>query len=241
MRVNNNSVNFKSNIKFVNYKDFTKKIEFLKDDIQEVPFPWTIETMKTGKNLYTVGVMECLSGFVTDGKDTAMFHLGTRNKKLADEAGVKPFDINNIETVFKSKFDLTKRFLHGFILGAFDSNKDKLEQLKQMFAKYNIPCSVFAVRKDIHYYGKYSLLYTQDNDKLVISNNLTEAKPLMNRSGKGYELRVDGNKVAYTTYIKGRDKYGVTYEDVHHIGTPQDFFESQFNEVTLCDYDKWDS
>ncbi len=239
MRITNDKTSFQAKINFITPQKFTAKTEYLEPVFHEVPYPWTIETMKTGEKLFTKGIMECISGILTDGKKTAMFHLGTRGKEAAEHDKVKPFDINNIESVLLSKVNLKNENLHGFILGAWDRNRKCLKEIKGLYEKYKIPYSIIADRKDLHVYGRYSLYYDTRRDSLYITNSLLDTRSFDHKFKDKNEIEIIGNNVEYNTYEKNRDVHGISYTTVRKNTDVPTFFKNQFKEVSLCKFDTW--
>ena len=170
MDISINNISFRSKIKFIDSGQFKLRTKTLNFSKCEVAYPWTIETMKTGQKLYTTGIMDCIGVVATNGIESAMAHLATREGEAAEYDDVKPFDIKNIEQEFLSKFDLFDEDVHCFILGACEANKKFLEQVKNFLEKYKKPYSILANRKDNYYNGAYSVLFDTPEDTLFISN-----------------------------------------------------------------------
>ena len=115
MRINTNSVSFNSKIKLITPSQFNKQLAELKEPAKEVTYPWTIETLRTGKNLFTTKIMDCIAVCLTNGKSSLLAHLGIRNKEQAKRDNVKEFDINNIENKLVQEFDFKDKNLHAII------------------------------------------------------------------------------------------------------------------------------
>ncbi len=62
MKITNDNLSFQSRIKFINNKQFEDRIKNLNPKRHEVGWPWTADTMKLGKNLYTTKIMDCITG-----------------------------------------------------------------------------------------------------------------------------------------------------------------------------------
>ena len=174
MDISINKTNFQSKIKYIDLKQFKNKTKTLNFSRCEVTYPWTVETMKTGQKLFSTGFLDCIYLGATNGIESAMAHLATRESEIAEYEKVKPFDIKNIEQVFSSKFDLFDEDVHCFILGACEANKKYLEQVKCFLEKYKKPYSIFANRKDNYRNGSYSVLFDTPEDTLYISNTLID-------------------------------------------------------------------
>ena len=240
MRITNNSTNFQSKIKFIRDKNLYLKVDAMHPLDYYVPYPWTIETMKTGHDLYTTGIIECICGVLTDNNSSAMFHLATRDKELALRDKVNPFDITNIEEVLSSKVNLFNKNLHGFLLGGLGKNKNCLEQIKNLFEKYKIKYSIFANRNELHTYGTYSVLYSNKDDTLYLSNNLTEKKDY-NKLGiiYGREIDIAKDGIIYNTYQRIFSKYGFIDKKDRIKTNLETFLKYQFKEVKLNELDSF--
>lgn len=247
MQVTNDNINFQSKIKFVSEPQFDKVWMKSPDKTKFVSYPWTIETLQKGyKNLFTREICDCIAGFITNGKENLMFHLMTRNKKQAKKDKVKPFDINNIEEQIKQSINLKDKNTHAIILGGLKStdkdldNHDCFNQIVKLFGKYQIPCSIFGPRKDLPLpgFGEYSMLYTQDNDTLWITNSKTES--IYNGE---HLIEVKNNGIIYNLYEtinENSDLYNRLYNSKTRVKTgAEEFFKSRFEEVKLCNLDEF--
>lgn len=240
MKITNDNLSFQSRIKFINNKQFEDRIKNLNPKRHEVGWPWTADTMKLGKNLYTTKIMDCITGGVVDGKRIAMFHLGIYNQNKARKYNQKGLDIENIKRRILEKINLNNEDLHGIILGGFQLeptdkyNVNVLNKIRKFFDEYHIPYTIFGARKDVHYFGEYSLFYSGKEDTFYITNNLVGTRAL---SGKGFEIDIQDNSIAYNTYEKTRDKYGVKYKCIRNVTDTIKFFESQFRQVSVSKTD----
>ena len=97
MQISNDKTGFQSNIKFIDSAQFTQKVANLNKKRHKEGYPWTPETMKTGKNLYTTEIMDCIAGGVIDNGKVTMFHLCTRSQASAKRTHQKGFTIKNFE------------------------------------------------------------------------------------------------------------------------------------------------
>ena len=241
MRIDNNCVSFQSKIKFIDSKTFNTKIKNLNPKKHEVGWPWTADTMKKGKNLYTTDIMDCIAGGIVDRSNAVMFHLGIYNRAKAEAKHQKGFSIENFKRRILEKINLENENLHGIILGGFQlepNNKYNINVLKKIikfFDDNNIPYSIFGARKDVHYFGKYSLFYENKKDTWYITNSLTGSTSL---NGKNKEIDIKDNSIEYNTYNKAPGKYGVSYECIRKTGNAIDFFKSQFRLVSICKTDE---
>ena len=243
MKIESNNLTFQSKIKFIDSGVFKEKISKLNPKIHEVGYPWNPDTMKKGKNLFTTSIMDCIAGGVVDNNSVTMFHMCTLNQAQAKKNRLKGFDIKNFGRRLLEKIDLTKENLHGFILGGFQMeenskyNVNKLRKIKKVFEENQIPYSIFGARRDVHYFGRYSILYDNKEDTLYITNSLAGQRGL---NGKGKELEVLGNnRIFYHTYTKTRGKYGVDYIRKEYTGSTEDYLKSQFRDVSLCKLDSF--
>ena len=250
MQISNNTINFQSKYKFVNAEEFKKLTANLSTKTNFVDYPWTIETMKHGKNLYTTGLMNCIAGLITDGSDsnTVMFHLATRTPWEAKRDFVSRFSIKNIEQRIKEKIDLNNKSLHAFFIGGFSvPSRKKMDDtsqfwhLKGIADKYGIPCSIIGLRKDVHHFGHYGIYYNNDSDTVYLTNTLTDSDICYNYEGKIVnEIEPVENEVIYADYKKvPHEIAGWTYEREFKKSDLETFFKHEFKEVSLCELDEW--
>ena len=170
MQVTNDNISFQSKIKFISYKDFTQKVSTLNKKKHYVTYPWTPDTMKKGKNLYTDNIMDCIAGGVVDGGKVVMFHICTRTHNEALRTRQRGFDVNEIKRRISEKVDLANKNLHAFILGGFQmgeksmDNSQKLNKMVKIFENLEIPCTVIGGRCDTHIFGRYGMFYENKSD-----------------------------------------------------------------------------
>lgn len=243
MKINSDSTSFQSKIKFIDYKTFKEKIRRLNKKKHEVGYPWTADTMKKGKNLFTTSLLDCIAGGVVDNNSVTMFHICTTSRAEAKRKRQKGFSIKNFERRLLEKIDLAKDSLHGFILGGVQMletskyNVKQLNKIKKVFETHNIPYSIFAARRDVHFFGRFGMLFCNKEDTLYITNTLTGERGI---NGRGLEMDVIGdNRVMYHTYKKINTPRGVDYPRQQHEGSAEDFLKSQFREVSLCKLDSF--
>lgn len=243
---NNNNISFNSKIKLLTSEQFNVILRENSSSLQKVDYPWTIETLKKGTLLYTDKIMDCIVLCLTNGVGSLLAHLGIRDKKRAQIDNVNEFNINNIEANLLNKFDLASNGIHGFIFGGMQiqeeptaGNTPQLNLIKILFEKYKIPYSIIAARKDVHFFGRYSLLFNQKDDSLFITNNLFNSYGICGKQDfKEIEL-VDDNKVTYNIYEKNKDKHGYLYKQKRVTTSIEDYFKSQFRQVKLNKYDRF--
>lgn len=238
------NLSFTSKIKFIDSQQFAKRLDTSAKNLEEVTYPWTIETLKKGEVLYTNKILDCIAICLTNGYNSLMAHLGIRNKKQAQQDGVKEFDINNIEQQLSKSIDLKDENLHGFILGGLQlkddvnsGNTKQLDQIKTLFEKYKIPYSIIAARKDVHYFGRYSLLFNQNEDTLFVTNTLFDSYGLDGKKQK--EMFFLGDTIAYNTYTKFMDEKGVNYRKTRIYSSVEKYFKNQFRQVQLNKIDQF--
>lgn len=238
MKIQSDNTSFQSKIKLISQADFQNKVNKLNPKKHYVGYPWNADSIKKGKKLFTNSIMDCIAGGVIDDNNITMFHICTLNQAQAKKNHLKGFDIKNIERRLLEKIDLAKENIHGFILGGFQMkdeskyNINKLNKIKKIFEKYQIPYSIFAARRDVHYFGRFSAFYDNKEDTLYIANNLTNARGI---NGQGKELEVQDNKIIYHTYSSAN----TGYKRQKHEGSTEDFLKSQFRQVSLCAADKF--
>ncbi len=239
MRTQLDNVNFTSKIKLISMSSFNDKTKCLSPKIHEVGYPWNADTMKKGKKLFTTQIMDCIAGGIIDNNSITMFHQCILNQKNAKKYRQQGFSISKLERRILEKIDLTKENLHAFILGGFqleDNSKynvRQLEKIKQIFEKFHIPYSIFAARRDVHFFGKFAAYYDNKEDTLYISNSLTDSYRLSDDK-KDFELEVNDKGVIYHTYTPKPP-----YIRTKHEGTSEDFLKSQFRQVKLSQFDEF--
>lgn len=248
MRINTNDVNFNSKIKLITPKTFNSLIAESNGYIEEVAYPWTIETLKTGKNLFTTKIMDCIAICLTNGKKSLLAHLGIRNREEAEKDSVNEFDINNIEKNLTQKVDFNDKNLHGIIFGGMQfydnpssGNTKQLNQIKNLFEKYKTPYSIIGARKDIHFFGKYSLLFNQDLDTLFITNTHFDSNGILGEH-EHKEMELDkNNNVKYVVYDQVKSKFGWIDYIPRRVSTSiEEYFKSQFYQVQLNKKDSFE-
>ena len=241
MKIENSNISFQSKIKFVDYKTFKAMTSHLNPKRHEVGWPWTTDTMKTGKNLFTTGIMDCIAVGIVDGKKFKLGHLATYSSGEAKRLNMHGFRIDNVSRRLLENINLGNENLHGFILGGFQTkirnkyNVNKLNKIKKIFEENNIPYTIFGARKDVHCFGKFSMFYSNKEDTMYISNNLANQKTKIRRHP---EIEVKDNAIEYNIYEKGYDKTGVTYNRIHKETGMEGFMRSQFRQVSISVMDE---
>ena len=241
MNTINDSITFGEKIKFLKQSEFNEKVKKLSKKKHYVGWPWTADTLKTGKNLYTDKDMDCIIVALKDGKKYRLAHLGIYNQKKARNNNQKGFDIENVKRRLLEGLNLENENLHAYVMGGFQYNKKITEKIKKFFNELKIPFTEFTTRKDVHYYGKFSYFFSNKDDTLYITNTLTEADALQwNRElPRPKEVAVinvkDKTKIVFNTYKKTNNNY----EFKRNIGEAKDFLESQFENIELSKFDKF--
>ena len=249
--VQNNFVNFTSKIKFIPESPDFENI--CADQSGHVTYPWTIETLKTGNNLYTTGVIDCFAIILTDGKESVCAHLCVRDKYEAIKDGVNKFDVENIKAVLSKKFNLSRKNLHGIMLGGWSDSSNsphcdipdrekEYNELKNLFKELKIPMTYICQRKYLNqnpyaWYRqpRYGLAYREDEDSFYITNELTAAYPYNLHSKPEVEVLPDG--IEYTQYNRVLDGYKIDYVETRRKAEPQDYLKTQFEDVKLSKID----
>ena len=181
MKIQTDNINFTSKIKLISQAEFQVKVKNLNPKKHYVGYPWNANTIKKGKNLYTDSIMDCIAGGIIDNNSITMFHLCTLNQANAKKNHLKGFDIEDIKRRLLEKIDVAKECLHGFIIGGFQLKEDakyninKLNKIKKFFDDNQIPFSILAARRDVHYFGKFSVLYDNKADTIFIANSLSNS------------------------------------------------------------------
>ena len=241
MKIQNNNISFQSKIKFIDYKTFKTKTTHLNPKRHEVGWPWTADTMKMGKNLFTTGIMDCIAVGIKDGNRFKLGHLATFTKGEAKKSNQKGFQIENVKRRLLENINLENENLHGFILGGYQAkpeskyNVNKLNKIKQIFEENNIPYTIFGARKGALPLGKYSLFYSNKEDTLYISNNLADVKTRIRRKPA---IDVKENSIEFNTFKKEYDENGAKYICTRKESGIEDFFKSQFRQVSICNIDE---
>lgn len=234
MQITNNNISFQSKIKLINAKTFKEKTSSLSKKKHEVGYPWTPDTMKVGKKLYTTSIQDCISGVIIDGSNKAvMFHLCTRNQEKARQTRHKGFDIKNIERRIMEKINPENEDIHAFILGGSQFNDDskynrkKVDSIRKIFEKHKIPYSEITCRRNTHVFGSYSIFYNKKEDTIYVSEN---------RIGSEHYggIKLENNIVSYQTY-----EPRFPYKSTEKRTGVKEFLESQFRNVNLCKLDEF--
>jgi len=122
MHIDSTSISFKSTIKLITPQEFKSLTKHLNPKRHEVGWPWTADTMKKGKNLFTTDIMDCIAGGIVDGGKVTMFHLGIYNQHKAKMKHQKGFSIENFKRRILEKINLNNENLHGIIIGGFQQS-----------------------------------------------------------------------------------------------------------------------
>lgn len=237
---NNNNLAFQSKIKMVTPDEFKGLTSHLNLKKHEVMYPWQPENIKTGKKLFTTDIMDCISGLVIGENEATMFHLVTASRGVAKRHNIKGFDIDKIQYKLFEKINAKNQNVHAFILGGLKSNPEKskynwtrLDKIKKILEKNKIPYSILGGRKELHYYGKFSIMYNHKEDTIYVTNNLINRKGLSNKDDEAKIF--DDGKMLFHTY----KRMPISYKREAHTGTVEDFMKSQFHEVKLSKFDEW--
>lgn len=132
MKIDNNCVPFQSKIKFIDSSAFNNRIKHLNPKKHEVRWPWTADTMKKGKNLFTTGIMNCIAVAIVDGGKVTLAHLATYNQKKARDTHQRGFRIENVKQRFLEKMNLENKNLHAFILDGFQLRANDKNNTKNL-------------------------------------------------------------------------------------------------------------
>ena len=238
----NNQTNpiFKSKIKIVTPTDFKEMTKHLNPKKHEVPYPWQPENMKTGKRLFTTKIMDCISGLVFDNQTAKMFHLVTLSRGSAKEHKSKGFNIKKIQYKLFEGINTADENAHAFILGGFKCNPQKskynwtrMDKIKKIFKQNGIPYTILGGRKDVHFYGTFSIMYRKKEDTIYITNNLIDYVGFGHDDPETHLY--ENGQMLFHTY----KKVPHTYLRESHIGSVEDYMKSQFHEVKLSEFDEW--
>ena len=237
MNTINNNISFGENIKFIKQSEFNEKVKGLSKKKHYVGWPWTADTLKVGKNLYTDKDTDCIVVCIKDGEKYKLAHLGIYNQKKAKNNNQKGFDIENVKRRLLDGLNLENENIHAYIMGGFQYNKKVTDKIRNFFNELNIPYTEFSTRKNVHYYGSFSYFFSNKDDTLYISNSLTDADALQwnHELSRPKEINVVKNKIIYNTYQKSDNGYDFK----RNLGRIREFLESQFDNVKLSKFDSF--
>lgn len=192
---NNSHINFTSNIRVVNLREFSKEIATISSQ-NVAKKPWTAKEIIKASEAYTTGICECTAGGITNGTDVVMFHIsrGPENddfsviertllKKLnilSPEARVGLAVLKGLASVF-FPCDVISENIHnlkgakrpplkGFLLGShwLDGLSTRVfHNLESFMEKYNIPFSKFDGQRLTN---NTNISYKAAKDEWLISN-----------------------------------------------------------------------
>ena len=240
MKIENTGVSFQSKIKFIDSKTFKKKIKGLNPKKHEVGYPWTADTMKTGKNLYTTGIIDCIAVIIKDGGKTKLGHLATYKHRDSKQIHQKGFSIKKVKRRLLENINLDNKDLHGYIIGGFQLKPDgkdnvkQLTQIQQFFEENIIPCTILGARKDAPHIGRISLFFSNKEDTLYISNSLADKKTNIRRKPV---IEIKENSIEYDTYEESKDNIDTTRKRIRKVSGTEEFFKSIFRRVSICKAD----
>src|SRR5574344_2123947 len=114
-----NNIAFSSNIKLCSITDYTKEISnvYSKDGCS-VKWPWTANEIVKAPKAFTLNVMDCSAGGITDGKDVVLFHICPTMSENND--------FSLIEKAIKNRLNSCNKNLQGFLLGSDFHFKDSI-------------------------------------------------------------------------------------------------------------------
>ena len=225
-----NNISFTSHIKLITQDEFDKKIEHLNPKKHRVDYPWTPDTGKTGKNLYTTGIQDCIAIGLIDNKKSKLFHICTRSRRDGINSRQKGFDIKNIERRILDNTNMENQDLHGFIFGGWYSENNKyntkqLQKIKNIFDKNLIPYTIIAGNKDSTRYCPTSVFYSTKEDTFYITDITLGKYSKMTEDSLSY-------------YRKDNLKEGEFFWDRPQVRTSkEEYLKSKYKEVSLCKFD----
>ena len=206
-----NNISFTSQIKLITQDEFERKTEHLNPKKHRVDYPWTPDTGKTGKNLYTTGICDCIAIGLVDNKKSKLFHICTRSRRDGINSRQKGFDIRDTERRILEDVNLDNPDLHAFIFGGWHRdnpkyNKKHVEKIEKIFDKNLIPYSVIAGnRPQFDGIAPASVFYSNKEDTFYITNGgLTE------------------DYINKDTAVEKKEEY----------------LRNKYNEVNLCQFDE---
>ena len=175
-----NEISFTSGIKPITLQDFKTVVSTI-DSTKSVTFPWRISSSRSGKDVVTMGICDCSSCLITDGKKSLLMHLlpqyeGNHNHK-------------KILQYISTNFDLNDKNLQAVLVGSQPEKQsmDIFKIFKNLLNTFKIPTTVLK-------YGKAptSLAYKTSTDEVYISNiniekALYEGKSKTEALNQGFE------------------------------------------------------
>ncbi len=250
MKIDN--ITFQSKIKLISQPEFADKVTKLNPKRHYVGYPWQPYGKKTGKNLYTTGILDCICIGIIQGKKVSLMHVRTRKnstverkqqKKLdTKKERQKGFDIEQVKRRILDSINFECENIHAFIFGGIQLLKSskynikELNKIKSIFDENQIPYSIIGAKKMNFIPRQYSLFYSTKEDTWFIANKYADK---VAEYAEDDEIMFEGDKVSYSLYHANPTKQ--TQENCKQRFTTSipEFFKNQFREVRLCEFDEF--
>lgn len=186
-KINNNNVNFRSNINLIDSRKYFKVTEKLDFGVSFVNFPWTPKDIVKGQRAITEDIKSCTAGgIIVEGinkiREVVMFHL---NPDLDDCK-----DFNKVEKALTEKIGTAKP-LQAFMVGSKKDDSflkysgEYFDDLwKNVISKFNVPTSFL---KGIPMGGHLvDLCCDAPNDTWYVSCSVRDEVPRFSSSRKSF-------------------------------------------------------
>ena len=151
-------ISFTSKIVPMYWQDFNKVTSsFCRDNL--VDYPWTINSSRVAKDVFTHRICDCTSCLITDGDNAVLMHLIPSNKSNHHFRDVLNFLRNNI--------DLKNKNLQAVLVGSKNTkpSQDIWNKFVDLLDYLKIPTTTLKNGKSpVH------LAYRASNNEVLISN-----------------------------------------------------------------------
>lgn len=238
MNIRNDNISFGENIKFIKQSEFKQKVKSLNKKKHYVGLPWTADSLKEGKIIYTDTNTACIIVAIKDGSKYKLSHLCTyKSTDKLSKKRLQRFDFEDAKRRIIDGLNLENNNLHAYIFGGFPFNKKVVNKIKKFFEDLKIPFTELTIRKDTYHVGIYSYLLNNKEDTIYITNSSTGAYAFQwdENLSRPNEVNLIKDKIVYNTYEKKEEGYNFKRQ----IGSIKDYFESQFENVKLSKFDKF--
>lgn len=246
------NITFQSKIKLISQQEFAEKVIKLNPKKHYVGYPWQPSGIKTGKNLYTTDILDCICIGITSGKKVSLMHVRTRKNSIVErneqkksdtkKERQKGFDIEQVKRRILDSINLESENVHAFIFGGIQLLKSskynikELNKIKSIFDENQIPCSIIGAKKMNFIPRQYSLFYSTKEDTWFIANKYVDK---VTEYAEDDEITFDGDNVSYSLYHANPIKNSRKNCKQRFTTSVQDFFRNQFRQVKLCAFDEF--
>ena len=176
MNIKNDNISFGENIKFIKQSEFKDLVKDLNKKKHYIGLPWTADSLKIGKNLYTDKNTACIIVAVKDGSNYKLSHLCTyKSTDKLSKKRLQRFDFEDAKRRILDGLNLENEDLHAYIFGGFPFNEKITCKIKKFFEGLKIPFTELTTRKDTYHAGCYSYLFSNKDNTIYITNSSTGA------------------------------------------------------------------